>query len=147
MRIMKQKLIVIIMMLLPSIAFANLDLITWKGTYYHAVPINKETSSAYCKAHSPGSFIHTVRDKFFVTDKGIKLDHPIFNIDKVESVYLIHGSLIATGKTANKWWHDHLYYFAYKYTEAGDTKGVWYSSKCKGLYKGTAISKINEKML
>jgi len=139
---MKQS--IFLMLFLPGIAFANLDLITWKGTYYHAVPINKHVSLEYCKEHTPGSFIHTVQSQFAVTDKNIRLDHSVFHIDKVGNVFLIYGDITATGNTRDKPWHDRLHYYAYKFTEAGVTEGIWYSDKCKGLYKGIAIKNENK---
>lgn len=143
MRLVMKKLIFLILFL-PSISFANLNLITWKGTYYHATPINKLTSLDYCTEHTPGSFIHTIQDKSVVTDKDIKLDQPTFHIDKVGKVFLIYGDITATGETNDKQqWHDRLHYYAYKFTEAGVTKGIWYSDKCKGLYRGIVVKNEN----
>ncbi|MEO8400350.1 MAG: hypothetical protein ABI597_00965 [Gammaproteobacteria bacterium] len=140
---MRLKRICLTILLFPSVTWANLDLITWKGIYYQAVPIKKEVTQDYCNAHTPGTFIHTIKDTFALTNKGIKLDHTNFNIDKVDNIYLIHGDFVASGQLGNKPWHDHIFYNLYKLSEAGTTKGVWYTSECKGLYKGIAIRNKN----
>ncbi|MEQ1790619.1 MAG: hypothetical protein ABL857_09275 [Rickettsiales bacterium] len=143
---MKHKLTFLFALLFPSISLANLDLITWKGIYYQAVPNKKGITENYCKKHTPGIFIHVVKDALahpIITDKGIKLDHASFNMDKVDRIYLIHGDLLATGKSEGVQWQDHIYYYLYKFTEAGVTKGIWYSNECKGLYKGIVINDKN----
>lgn len=127
----------------PSISFANLDLITWKGIYYQAIPNKKNISMEYCKAHTPGTFIHTVKDTVAYTNKGIKLDNPTFHMQKKQGIYLIHGDIWASGKTKNVPWHDHIYYYAYKLSEAGITQGVWSSNECKGRYIGFALYNKN----
>ncbi|HHT0593194.1 TPA: hypothetical protein ACTXXA_002697 [Legionella anisa] len=130
----------------PGILFANLDLITWKGIYYQAVPNKKGVTKKYCNEHNPGTFIHTIKDgidKPLITNKGIKLKQVSFKSDKVDRIYLIHGSLIASGRTAKNSWHDQIHYFLYKYSEAGITKGIWYSKQCKGLYKGIVLNNMN----
>jgi hypothetical protein len=131
----------------PSILFANLDLITWKGIYYQAVPNKKGITKKYCNEHNPGTFIHTIHDgidKPIITDKGINLKQISFKSDKVDSIYLIHGSLIASAKKAKNSWHDRIDYFLYKHSEAGITKGIWYSTQCKGLYKGIVLNNKNK---
>ncbi|AWN73595.1 hypothetical protein LEAN103870_18650 [Legionella anisa] len=130
----------------PSILFANLDLITWKGIYYQAVPNKKGVTRKYCNEHNPGTFIHTIKDgidKPLITNKGIKLKQISFESNKVDRIYLIHGSLIASGTTAKNSWQDQIHYFLYKYSEAGITKGIWYSKQCKGLYKGIVLNNMN----
>jgi hypothetical protein len=122
---------------------ANMDSLTWKGTYYHAKPIKPGISKQYCKEHTPGTFIHNVKEALehsTLTDRGIKLDQATFNMDKVGKTYLIHGEITANGKTQKAEWHDRIHYFFYKYREAGTTRGVWYTNECKGLYKGIVIS-------
>ncbi len=127
-------------------AIAKLDLITWKGTYYQAVPIKKGITKKYCEAHSPGSFIHIVKNapiNSFMTDRKIKLTSVSFNVDKIDDIYLIHGSMIAKGKSNGIPWQDLIHYYLYKWSEAGITKGVWYTNECKGLYKGIALKNNN----
>ena len=46
---------------------------------------------------------------------------------------------IATGKTGDKQWQDHVYYYLYKLSDLGITKGVWSSTECKGLYLGEVL--------
>lgn len=140
---LKQKMLTLLALLAPCICQANLDLITWKGTYYQAKPIQKNISLAYCEEHTPGSFIHTIKDSSVVTDKNILLSHTHFKMDKVNNVYLMHGDFLATAKTGQKTWQDHIYYFVYKFTESGVTEGIWYTGQCKGLYKGIAIKDAN----
>jgi hypothetical protein len=137
---MKQKLF--LFLLFPSLSFANLESVTWKGTYHDAIPNKKDVSLAYCKAHTPGSFIHVVKapiSRQFITDKGITLDRGTFHLKKTHHVYLLHGDFWATGKTNDVSWQDHIYWYATKLTEAGITRGVWSSNECKGFYTGIAI--------
>ena len=140
---MKFKLISICILLVPNLLFANAESITWKGTYYNGVPIKKGVTKEYCSEHTPGTFIHVVKDALkhpLVTNKRIILDHATFNSDKVDSIYLLHGQLRAMKKSNKVKWQDKIDYFLYKHDEAGITKGVWYSSECKGLYKGIVIN-------
>jgi hypothetical protein len=141
---MKQKLYLLCLILFPCISWANLDLITWKGTYYQAKPIKKGITLAYCKEHTIGNFIHTIKDSNIKTDKNILLTDSHFNIDKVNNIYLIHGDFLATSKANKSAWQDRIYYFLYKFSENGITKGIWYTDKCKGLYKGIAIKDANK---
>lgn len=131
------------MMIFPHLSFADLGLITWKGIYYQAVPNKKGITQEYCEEHSMGTCIHTIKDEFDMTTTGVKLDHSNFNIDKVNGVYLIYGDFLATKKSKNINWQDHIYYYAYKFSEAGVTRGIWYSNACKGLYEGIAIRNNN----
>lgn len=122
---------------------ANFSTVTWKGIYYQAIPNQPGVSANYCIQHSPGSFIHTVKGGLahpLITNKGIKLDHPQFHLKKENGIYLIHGSFVATGKTNNQVWKDHIHYYLYKLTDLGVTRGVWSTNKCKGLYKGIVIN-------
>ncbi len=150
---MKRKingLLAIILSAYSTITFANLDLITWKGTYFNAIPNQKGVSQAYCKEHTPGSFIHVVKDALahpVYTDKGIKLDRATFHIQNTHGFYLMHGDFWATGKTNNVEWQDHIYYFLSKLTEAGEGRGVWSSGKCKGFYIGVAVKNNNIKQV
>ncbi|WP_131782398.1 hypothetical protein [Legionella gresilensis] len=142
---MKYNFVFLFVMLFPYLAFANLDSITWKGIYYQAIPNRSGVTESYCEEHTLGTFIHVVKDALvhpIITNKGIKLDHASFNMDKIDGVYLIHGSFLATGMQ----WQDRIYYYLYKYSEAGITKGIWYSKDCKGLYKGIAIENRNHKL-
>ena len=66
---MKQKLVLTFFILMPYISWADLDLITWKGIYYQAKPIKKGISLKYCKEHTIGSFIHTIKDTNIRTSK------------------------------------------------------------------------------
>lgn len=143
---MKQKLIFLATGLFFNTSLANLELITWQGTYYQAIPVKTGITKKYCNEHTPGTFIHTIKSAFahpLITDKGIKLSDPVFNVDKIDGIYLIHGSFLATGESKDIPWQDHIDYFFYKFTEAGITKGVWYTNECKGLYKGIAIGNKN----
>jgi len=137
---MKQEIVFLFLILLPCIADANLDAMTWKGTYYQEKPIKKNVSLQYCKNHALGSFIHTVKDSKIITDKNILLTDSHFNIDKVNNIYLIHGDFLATSKLIQPTWQERIYYFLYKWSENGVTEGIWYTDKCKGLYKGVAIN-------
>jgi hypothetical protein len=144
--VMKHKFVFLFATLFSCMAFANLNLITWKGIYYQAAPNRVGITKKYCENHTPGTFVHVVKDALLhpiITDKGIKLDHASFNIDNVDGVYLIRGDLLATGKSTGVQWQDHIYYYLYKFTEAGITKGIWYTNDCKGLYKGFAIKNTN----
>lgn len=128
------------LLLFPSICFANIDDITWRGTYYAAKPLKKNISLAYCQAHTPGSFIHTINQALtqpIITDRNIKLTRATFHEDKMNDMYLIHGDLFASQKT----WQEHIYYFLYKFSEAGITRGIWFTNDCRGLYHGMIISK------
>ncbi len=144
---MKYALVFLYTLFFSNASLANLDLITWKGIYYKAVPHKKGVTKKYCKEHSPGTFIHTIKDGIarpIITNKGINLKQISFNMDKVDGIYLINGSLIASGKTAKTAWHDRIDYFLYKYSEAGITQGVWYSDQCKGFYKGLVLNDRNK---
>lgn len=144
----KELIIFLLTILFSCPSYANLDLTTWKGTYYHSIPNRIGISKSYCKEHTPGTFIHTVKDALIhpiITDKGIKLDHASFHIDKVEGVYLIHGLFLATGKSKGVQWKEYIYYYLYKFSEMGITKGIWYTNNCKGLYKGIVINKKRHK--
>lgn len=71
-------LITILLLEWPALTFANLSLVTWKGTYYGAIPNKKGISKTYCKEHTLGTFVHVVKKPFtkpIYTDRGIKLDH------------------------------------------------------------------------
>lgn len=141
---MKFRLYTLIAMLLPCVAFANLDSITWKGTYYHATPIKHGITKKYCQDHTPGSFVHTVKSaltKPIMTDNGIMLDQTTFNVEKIGRLHLMYGRVVASGKIDNLAWHERINYVLYKSSEAGETKGIWYSANCKGLYRGVALSK------
>ena len=127
-----------------TIYCANSNFITWKGVYYHAISNQSGDSSNFCNQHVPGAFIHTIESALsrpIITDKGIKLDHARFHVKKENGVYLIEGSFIATGITNNHEWKDKINYHLYKLTELGETRGVWTSNKCKGLYRGTVVNK------
>ena len=144
---MNYKLTFMLILLFPFSVFAKLDSITWKGTYYQAVPVKNGISKDYCEEHSPGSFIHIVKEastNSFVTDKGIKLDSVFFNVDKIDGIYLIHGSIVARGNSKGIQWQELIHYYLYKLSEAGITKGVWYSKNCKGLYRGIALKNNSE---
>ena len=139
---MKYFLFYSLILLFPIAALGDIETITWKGTYYHATPIKQGITKKYCQDHTPGTFIHTVKSALtqpIMTDKGIKLDHATFNSEKLGRVYLLHGKLIASGKTGKLVWRDRIHYMLYKVSEAGETKGIWYSKECKGLYRGVAI--------
>lgn len=112
--------------------------------YYQSIPIKKGITHEYCQAHTPGTFIHSIKHGFAVTDKGIRVTDSTFNMDKVDGVYLIYGEFVANGTWKNKPWRDEIHYYVYKFTEAGITKGIWYSKECKGLYKGIAIKNQNK---
>lgn len=136
-----------LLLIIPSVSFANLDLITWKGIFYNAQPIKPGITKSYCEEHTPGEVIHTTkqtRNGAVMTNKGIKLDRITLTIDKVDNIYLLHGELDATYSKNNKYWKDHIYYYHYKYSEAGTGKGVWYSPECKGNYLGIAIKNDNK---
>ncbi|WP_454785276.1 hypothetical protein [Legionella sp. WA2024007413] len=144
---LKYILVFLYTLFFSNVSLANLDLITWKGIYYKAVPNQKGITKKYCREHCPGTFIHTIKDGIvhpIVTDKGIKLKQISFNIDKVDGIYLLHGSLIASRTTATTSWHDRIDYFLYKRSESGITQGVWYSDQCKGFYKGLALNDKNK---
>ena len=128
---------------MPYISWADLDLITWKGIYYQAKPIKKGISLKYCKEHTIGSFIHTIKDTNIRTSKNILLTDSHFNIDKLNNIYLIHGDFLATNKSNQSAWQDRIHYFLYKFSENGITQGIWYTDKCKGLYKGITIKNAN----
>ena len=131
-----------IVLLSTCSSFATSNTLTWRGHYENAVPLKKGIPISYCHHHSPGIFIHTVKDVLthpIVTNKGITLTKSTFNIDHVGKVYLMHGEITAIGKQ-NKW-HDHIHYFLYKDTEDGVTKGIWYTNKCKGQYTGIVLRK------
>lgn len=134
---------------LPALTFADLDLITWKGTYHDPIPNQKEISQAFCDAHNPGSFVHIVKDALthpVYTERGIKLDRATFHIKQEHGIYLIHGDFWASGKSNGRAWEDHIYYYISKLTEAGKSYGVWSSDKCKGFYLGIAIKNNNLKI-
>ncbi len=123
---------------------ANYSTVTWKGTYYDAIPNQAGVSKEYCKRHVPGAFIHVVNQVLtqpIITDKGIILDQAEFAIKKVNGVYLINGSFRSRGKMNNQQWEEHIQYYLYKLTEYGMTQGVWSSKDCKGLYVGKVVSK------
>lgn len=68
-----------------SFTYADLSLITWKGLYYGAIPNRPGISPAYCKAHTPGSFIHVVKKPYarpLHTNRGFTLDRSTFHIEK-----------------------------------------------------------------
>lgn len=145
----KSKYIFILFCFLPKFAFANLDLITWKGIYYDPIPNQKNISQAFCEAHNPGSFIHVVKDALahpVYTDRGIKLDRAKFYMEQKHGVYLIHGDFWASGKSNGKSWQDHIYFYLTKLSEAGIGHGVWSSDKCKGYYLGVAVKDNNLKI-
>lgn len=136
------KLILLLIAVYPCIVLANLDQITWRGTYYQGIPIKKGISKQFCIDHTPGTFIHTVKSALtnsIITDKNIKLFHPSFKVEKVDNVYLIYGHYHAQGKSSKIIWEDLIHYYLYKFSEAGITKGIWYTNECKGLYEGIAI--------
>ncbi|HSW70040.1 MAG TPA: hypothetical protein VLI69_07835 [Gammaproteobacteria bacterium] len=136
---MKRTWILFFLIFLPKFSYANLELITWKGTYYQARPIKKGVSLKYCKEHTIGTFIHTIKDRNIITDKHILLSDPHFNIDKINNIYLIYGDLLAISNSKKSVWRDRIHYFLCKFNENGITEGVWYTDKCKGLYMGIAI--------
>ncbi len=128
--------------LLPYIALASPDLITWKGTYYNAIPNKTNISQEYCNEHTIGTFIHTVKDALnhpIITDRNIVLNFVTFNTQMVGGVYFMHGDVWAAGKSKNIEWRDHIYYHVYKLTETGITKGFWSTDECKGFYVGWVI--------
>ena len=138
--------IVLVLMLISPLAWAKLDLITWKGTYYQAMPNKKGISQQYCEEHTPGSFVHVVKDALarpVFTDRGIKLDRATFKLNHVRGVYLITGDFWATGQSNHVTWQDHIYYHLYKLTESGETRGVWSTNECKGLYVGVVVRNKN----
>ena len=130
----------LLLLLFPCFCFANINENTWRGTYYGAQPLKKTISPIYCETRTPGSFIHTVKNALthsIITDHNIKLDRATFHENKINSVYLIHGDLWASKNS----WQEHIYYFLYKFSENGITRGIWYTDDCQGLYRGLAISK------
>lgn len=123
-------------------SYANLNAITWKGVYYNPLPNQKNITQAYCDAHNPGILIHVVKKPYsrtLITDKHIKLDRSTFHIKKKNGIYFIYGDFYAH----KNHWQDHIYYRVYKLTEAGVTRGFWYSDKCKGFYLGTVVKNNN----
>src|SRR5258706_13226886 len=124
-----RKIVTFLFLVLYScLVFANLNLITWKGTYYDGIPNKKGITRTYCKEHTPGTFIHVVKDVLahpIITDKNVKFSHSTFNIDKVGGIYLMHGDILATGNLKGVPWHEHIHYYIYKFSEAGITRGVW----------------------
>ena len=126
--------------------FSDANSVIWRGEYYSALPIKKEISQRFCEAHSPGVFTHRVKEALnhpIFTNKGIKLANAKYTVDKVDGIYLIHGSFLASGKQKNKPWQETIHYFLFKKNEYGLTQGVWYTHSCKGLYRGTLV-KNNE---
>src|SRR5688572_15362371 len=98
--------------LIPSLALANLDLITWKAAYYHPMPNQKGISQAYCNAHNPGIFIHVVKEALehpVYTNRGIKMDRAHLTIKEEHGVYLLQGDFWASGTYHGKAWEDHNY--------------------------------------
>lgn len=125
--------------------FAAVDAVVWKGIYHQGIPNKNSISSEYCKNHTPGMFIHSVKNvlnKGIVTSNGIKLDHATFREEKKYGIYFINGDLLSHGKTGDVKWNDHIYYYLYKLTKYGLTQGVWSTNKCKGLYTGMIIGDI-----
>lgn len=134
----------ILLMLFSSYIHADGTSSVWKGEYYQPMPINKVVSKQYCEAHSPGTFTHVVKEALnhpIYTDKGIKLSKAQFMVDKVDNIYLIHGSFLVSGQGKKGTWNEKLHYFLFKKTEYGTTQGVWYTSDCKGLYRGQLVRK------
>lgn len=122
--------------------FAAVNVVTWKSTYYQGIPNKNNISKEYCRNHTSGTFIHSVKnmlDSGIKTDKGIKLDHATFAEKEKNGLYFITGDLIAHGKTNGISWQDHIYYYLYKLTANGLTQGVWQTSECKGWYQGIVV--------
>lgn len=137
-------ILILFMIIYSPISFASSDTdVAWKGTYYQAVPRKKNISQKYCEEHTPGSFIHSVKNVLnngIKTDKGIILDHASFHEQQERGLYFINGDFIAHGKTNNLKWEEHIYYYFYKLDQFGVTRGVWSTPECKGLYTGIVIN-------
>ncbi len=145
---MKQKLLmtIIILNLYSQLSFATIETAVWKGTYYQGIPNESNISPEYCQDHTPGTFVHSVKnmlDQGVETDKKIKLDQGTFQEKKNLGLYFVTGELRSRGKTGNAEWEDHIHYYFYKLTEYGVTQGVWSTGKCKGLYTGVLITDKN----
>lgn len=129
---------------LSSSYSANFATVTWKGTYYEAIPNRPGVDKEYCKQHTPGGFVHVVNQALtqpITTDNGIILDQAKFAIKKLNGVYLINGSFRSRGRMNNQKWEERIHYYLYKLTEFGLTQGVWSSKACKGLYRGKVVNK------
>ena len=107
-------------------------------------PIRKVSLLVSAEIHCPGTFTHIVKNAFserpIYTDKGIKLANPKFNVDKVDGIYLIHGSFIASSQQKINPWQETIHYFLFKKSEYGVTRGIWYTKYCRGQYRGKRIS-------
>ncbi|RDI48688.1 hypothetical protein [Aquicella lusitana] len=133
---------ILFLVLLPATAFCDYRSVTWKGTYYQTIPNKKNVTQGYCNEHLPGTFIHTVSRALahpMKTDRGIKLSNASFHLRKQQGIYFIDGDFWASKATVGKKWQDHIYYRLYKLTEYGETRGVWFSRECKGLYVGKVL--------
>lgn len=140
---LRMKKALVLMMLYSQCILANPNTILWQGEYYAAVPIKKEITPHYCDSHSPGTFTHRVNDALahpLYTDKKIKLAHAQFKVDKVDGIYLIHGSFLASGKYNKQSWQETIHYFLFKRSPSGVTQGIWYTPYCKGLYRGRPVN-------
>ena len=138
---MKLKLPSIILLIgFPLLGFCNdASSFVWKSTYYGTVPRQKEISVTYCQQHEPGTFEGIVKDQLThgaITNRHIQLTQFTFKQHIQNGIYFMQGTLLASGVTGGKRWHDPIKYYVYKLTEDGVTRGVWSSEKCKGLYVG-----------
>jgi len=138
--------IILLLFCYSSYVLGGANSVVWKGQYYNSIPIKKGISKSYCEMHCPGTFTHVVNEALehpIYTDKGIKLANATFNVDKVDNLYLIHGSFLVSGKNRDKRdkpWQETIHYFLFKKSEYGLTQGIWYTNSCKGLYRGSRIS-------
>lgn len=139
-----RKSIILFLLFVNTPLLANTNSVVWKGEYYAAIPIHNKVSKQYCESHCPGTFTHVVNEALkhpVYTDKGIKLSQARFAVDKIDGLYLIHGSFLASGAlNNNKHWKERIHYFLFKKNEYGITKGIWYTDYCKGFYRGERIS-------
>lgn len=137
----RKLLIFFLFFLFPILGFSEVNSITWKGIYDSAVPLNRSLTTNYCEQHTPGIFLHTVKDALahpLITEKGIKLDKASFHQLKISGIYVIYGDLLASRpQKSDVTWK--INYFLYKFTEDGITNGIWYTPGCLGVYTGIAV--------
>jgi hypothetical protein len=67
------------------------------------------------------------------------MDYFTFHVENKNGIYLMKGNTVATGKSSDKIWQDHIHYYVYKLSDEGITQGVWSSAECKGFYLGEII--------
>lgn len=142
---MQRRLLIslVIFLFTSSHAFSLNTNIIWRSTYYDAIPNKKGVTSLYCKQHSPGTLVSSIKKESkesVMTNLGIKMSHLSYHVETKHGIHFMHGDVLASGKTDQNTWTDHISYYIYKLTDHGTTRGAWSSDTCKGLYIGEPLN-------